>query len=93
MLAARGHVAGLSGRHGDRAARILESQHAQRLQGGVRSVCHGRPDGPPRDILTGFLAPDELTSYGRPVGVTLGPDGAVLVADDVGDVIWRVTGA
>ena len=54
---------------------------------------NGRPDGPPRDILTGFLAPDELTSYGRPVGVTLGPDGAVLVADDVGDVIWRVTGA
>jgi glucose/arabinose dehydrogenase len=31
-------------------------------------------------------------SYGRPVGVSLGPDGSVLVADDVGDVIWRVTG-
>ena len=31
-------------------------------------------------------------SYGRPVGVTLGPDGSLLVADDVGDVIWRVTG-
>jgi glucose/arabinose dehydrogenase len=54
---------------------------------------NGRPAGPARDILTGFLAPDERASYGRPVGVTLGPDGSVLVADDVGDVIWRVTGA
>ena len=51
----------------------------------------GRPAGPPRDILTGFLAPDERYSYGRPVGVTLAQDGALLVADDVGDVIWRVT--
>jgi glucose/arabinose dehydrogenase len=54
---------------------------------------NGKPSGPPRDILTGFLAPDERASYGRPVGVTIGPDGALLVADDVGDVIWRVTGA
>src|SRR6185295_10930269 len=53
----------------------------------------GRPSGPPRDILSGFLAPDEKESYGRPVGVTLGPDGSLLMADDVGDVIWRVTGA
>jgi glucose/arabinose dehydrogenase len=53
----------------------------------------GRPSGPPRDILTGFLAPDEKESYGRPVGVTIGPDRSLLVADDVGDVIWRVTGA
>jgi len=52
----------------------------------------GRPSGPPRDILTGFLAPDEKVSYGRPVGVTIGPDNSLLVADDVGDVIWRVTG-
>ena len=39
----------------------------------------GRPSGPARDILSGFLAPDEKVSYGRPVGVTVGPD-AVLVA-------------
>ena len=51
----------------------------------------GRPSGPPRDILSGFLAPDERASYGRPVGVTIGPDGSLLVADDVGDAIWRVT--
>jgi glucose/arabinose dehydrogenase len=54
---------------------------------------NGRPSGPARDILSGFLAPDEKESYGRPVGVALGPDRSLLVADDVGDVIWRVTGA
>ena len=52
---------------------------------------NGRPAGSPRDILWGFLAPDESVSYGRPVGVAIGPDKkSLLVADDVGDVIWRV---
>ena len=55
---------------------------------------NGRPSGAVRDILWGFLAPDESVSYGRPVGVTIGPDGrSLLVADDVGDVVWRVTAA
>ncbi|TPQ32107.1 sorbosone dehydrogenase [Bradyrhizobium guangdongense] len=54
---------------------------------------NGKPSGPARDILWGCLSPDEEESYGRPVGVTLGPDGSLLVADDVGNVIWRVTGA
>ena len=54
---------------------------------------NGRPSGPPRDILSGFLAPDERESYGRPVGVAIGPKNCLLVADDVGDVIWRVTAA
>ena len=54
---------------------------------------NGRPSGPSRDILSGFLSPDEKHSYGRPVGVTIGPGGSLLVADDVGDVLWRVTGA
>jgi hypothetical protein len=55
---------------------------------------NGKPSGPPRDILSGFLAPDESVSYGRPVGVTIGHDRkSLLVADDVGDVIWRVTAA
>ena len=54
----------------------------------------GKPSGPPRDILSGFLSADEKLSYGRPVGVAIGPDGrSLLMADDVGDVIWRVTGA
>ncbi len=54
---------------------------------------NGRPDGPPRDILTGFLAPDEKVSYGRPVGVAIGPENCLLVADDVGNVVWRVSGS
>jgi glucose/arabinose dehydrogenase len=55
---------------------------------------NGRPSGAPRDILSGFLAPDERESYGRPVGVAIGPDRAsLLVADDVGNVIWRVAAA
>lgn len=55
---------------------------------------NGKPSGPPRDILWGFLSPDEKFSYGRPVGVKIGPDGkSLLMADDVGDIIWRVTAA
>ncbi len=37
----------------------------------------GRPAGPARDMLTGFLSEDERESYGRPVGVAIGPDGGV----------------
>jgi glucose/arabinose dehydrogenase len=52
----------------------------------------GRPAGDPLDVLTGFLS-DEGEAYGRPVGVVLDKRGALLVADDVGNRIWRVTGA
>lgn len=55
---------------------------------------NGKPSGPPRDILWGFKSEDEKLAYGRPVGVCIGPDGkSLLMADDVGDIIWRVTGA
>ena len=50
----------------------------------------GRPSGPPEDVLTGFLSADGK-AYGRPVGVAVDSTGALLVADDVGNVIWRVT--
>ena len=54
----------------------------------------GRPTGePPRELLGSFLSPDEKLSYGRPVGVAIARDGALLMCDDVGDVIWRVTAA
>jgi len=54
---------------------------------------NGRPCSPPRDVLSGFLSPDERVSYGRPVGVALGVDRrSLLMADDVGNTIWRVTG-
>lgn len=51
---------------------------------------NGHPAGPPTDVLTGFLDQNE-NARGRPVGVTLDNAGALLVADDVGNTIWRVT--
>jgi len=51
----------------------------------------GRPTGAlPQDVLSGFLSPDGK-AYGRPVGVALDAQGALLVADDVGNAVWRVT--
>jgi hypothetical protein len=50
----------------------------------------GKPSGQPVDVLTGFV--DEAgDAHGRPVGVAIDKQGALLVADDVGNVIWRVT--
>jgi glucose/arabinose dehydrogenase len=54
---------------------------------------NGTPTGAPREILTGFLSSDERVSYGRPVGTAIAKDGSLLMCDDVGDVVWRVTGA
>ena len=51
----------------------------------------GQPAGLPVDVLTGFLSA-EGNAYGRPVGVAIDKRGALLVADDVGNVIWRVAG-
>jgi glucose/arabinose dehydrogenase len=53
---------------------------------------NGKPSGPPIDVLTGFLDA-ENHARGRPVGVAIDRRGALLVADDVGNAIWRVTGA
>jgi glucose/arabinose dehydrogenase len=52
----------------------------------------GKPSGKPQDVLTGFLN-DSGEAQGRPVGVALDKQGALLVADDVGNAIWRVTPA
>ena len=52
----------------------------------------GKPSGPSRPVLTGFVT-DDGDAYGRPVGVAIDTRGALLVADDVGNVIWRVTSA
>lgn len=51
----------------------------------------GKPSGQPVDVLTGFLQDDD--ARGRPVGVAFDRKGALLVADDVGNAIWRVSGA
>lgn len=52
----------------------------------------GMPDGPAQDVLTGFVDADG-DAQGRPVGVVVDKAGALLVADDVGNIIWRVTPA
>ena len=52
----------------------------------------GAPVGAPVDVLPGFLTPDGK-AQGRPVGVTIDRGGGLLVADDVGNTIWRVTAA
>jgi glucose/arabinose dehydrogenase len=51
---------------------------------------NGMPSGKPQDVLTGFLN-DNGEAQGRPVGVRIDKQGALLVADDVGNVVWRVT--
>jgi len=50
----------------------------------------GKPDGSPKDVVTGFLD-DQEQARGRPVGVALDKSGALLVADDVGNTVWRVS--
>jgi glucose/arabinose dehydrogenase len=52
----------------------------------------GKPSGMPRDVLTGFLD-GEGKARGRPVGVALDAQGALLVAEDVGKTVWRVSAA
>ncbi|MDB5971019.1 MAG: L-sorbosone dehydrogenase [Hydrocarboniphaga sp.] len=52
----------------------------------------GQPVGPAVDVLTGFVSADG-DAYGRPVGVALDGKGALLVADDVGNLVWRVSSA
>jgi glucose/arabinose dehydrogenase len=52
---------------------------------------NGKPAGEAKDVLTGFVKDDD--ALGRPVGVAIDRKGALLVADDVGNTIWRVTPA
>jgi len=54
---------------------------------------NGKPSGPPEDFLTGFVARDdaEKEAWGRPVGLLQLPDGSLLVSDDAGNRLWRVS--
>jgi glucose/arabinose dehydrogenase len=52
----------------------------------------GKPSGEPQDFLTGFIANEEKSEvYGRPVGIAVLDDGSMLVADDGGNAIWRIS--
>lgn len=53
---------------------------------------NGRPAGEPVEVMTGFMQPGGKT-FGRPVGVTVDPRGALIVADDLSNTIWRMTPA
>ncbi|MFC5625065.1 PQQ-dependent sugar dehydrogenase [Algoriphagus winogradskyi] len=53
---------------------------------------NGKPAGKPRDFLSGFVSDsDESEVYGRPVDVTVLPDGSLIVNDDTGNTLWRVS--
>jgi glucose/arabinose dehydrogenase len=52
----------------------------------------GKPSGPPQDVVTGFLSADGKAN-GRPVGVAVDQTGAILLADDVGNTVWRIAPA
>jgi glucose/arabinose dehydrogenase len=54
---------------------------------------NGMPNGAAQPVVTGFHSADEKDLYGAPVGLAQDAEGALLVADDVGNVIWRVTAA
>ena len=81
------------------AGGVFVGQHGswnRRPPSGYRVVfipfANGKPAGPVEEVLTGFLDGDE-NARGRPVGVAVARDGALLVADDVGNAVWRVVPA
>ena len=53
---------------------------------------NGQPNGMAQDVVTGFLN-SENQAHGRPVGLAIDKTGALLIADDVGNTVWRVTSA
>jgi glucose/arabinose dehydrogenase len=53
----------------------------------------GRPVGVPTPVVSGFFSADETQLYGAPVGLVQDKEGALLIADDVGNAVWRVTAA
>ena len=91
----QGHAAKLGGQFADG---VFVGEHGswnRKPRSGYKVVfvpfLDGKPNGQPIDVLTGFVNEDGK-ALGRPVGVAIGKDGAVLVADDVGNAIWRVSG-
>ena len=53
---------------------------------------NGKPSGPPEDFLTGWmLSPENRDVWGRPVAILEMPDGSLLVSDDGGRKIWRIS--
>ncbi|MEP7186398.1 MAG: sorbosone dehydrogenase family protein [Rhodanobacter sp.] len=55
------------------------------------AFAQGKPVGIPEPVVTGFYSKDESQLYGAPVGLVVDNEGALLIADDVGNTVWRVT--
>jgi glucose/arabinose dehydrogenase len=56
------------------------------------AIKDGKPVGPPREILTGWMiSPDKREVWGRPTGVFQMKDGSLLVSDDGGNKVWRIS--
>ena len=85
LLPARYHGGAFVGQHGSWNRRPLSGYKVIFVP-----FVNGKPEGQPENILTGFLSEDGR-AHGRPAGVAIDKFGAPLVADDVGNVIWRVT--
>jgi glucose/arabinose dehydrogenase len=54
---------------------------------------NGKPTGAPRPVVTGFVPDDQKELYGAPAGLVQDKDGALVIADDAGNSVWRVTKA
>lgn len=54
---------------------------------------NGKPKGMPETVLKGFVSADESEAYGAPVGITEDQDGNLIIADDVGNTVWKVSAA
>ena len=87
--------AAMGGRFGDGAFVGMHGSWNREVPAGYKVVFvpfrGGRPAGPPVDFVTGFQADGK--TFGRPVGVTVDPRGALIVADDLSNTVWRVSPA
>ena len=79
-----------SRQHLRRVARLVEQGGADRLQGDPRAAQERRGDRRVQDFVTGFVTPDGQV-WGRPVGVAVTKDGALMVSDDGSGWIWQVS--
>src|SRR5271154_6950699 len=75
-----------------RRTRKLGPTNLQRLQSRVRAIQRRPSERKAEDVVTGFLDADQH-ARGRPVGLVVDKTGALLIADDVGNTVWRVTPA
>jgi glucose/arabinose dehydrogenase len=67
------------------------ARHSRRQEAAYVAFENGKPVGTPKPVVTGFAPDDEKELHGAPVGLAQDRDGALIIADDVGNTVWRVT--